>query len=392
MSALMNTYARANIDIVRGEGCWLYDQDGRDYLDLAAGVAVNTLGHGDQRLVQALKTQADILWHASNLYRLPAQEALATKLTDATFADRVFFANSGAEAVEAAIKTARRWQGAKGRPERYRVLTFGNAFHGRTLATISATDQMKVREGFTPLYDAFDTTPFNDIEGAARAITSQTAAILVEPIQGEGGLTPATPAFLAGLRALCNQHDLLLILDEVQTGIGRTGHLFAHELYGVRPDIIAVAKGLGGGFPIGACLATEDAASGMTPGSHGSTYGGNPLACAVASAVLDAVLAPGFLETVRERAALVGALLERLLRRHSDLFVRAQGHGLMRGVQVRASARDVVAHLRDFGVMTVAAGADVVRLLPPLTISELEIAEAEARLLRAAEAWLPIAA
>lgn len=392
MSALMNTYARANIDIVRGEGCWLYDQDGRDYLDLAAGVAVNTLGHGDPRLVEALKAQADVLWHASNLYRLPAQEALATRLAEVSFADRVFFANSGAEAVEAAIKTARRWQGAKGRPERYRILTFANAFHGRTLATISATDQPKVREGFTPLYDAFDTTPFNDLVAAQRAITPTTAAILVEPIQGEGGLTPATATFLAGLRALCDEHDLLLILDEVQTGVGRTGHLFAYQLYGVRPDIIAVAKGLGGGFPIGACLATEDAASGMTPGSHGSTYGGNPLACAVASAVLDAVCAPGFLETVGARAATLDAVLARLVRRHSELFVEARGHGLMRGLRVSAPARDIVAHLRAFGVMTVAAGADVVRLLPPLTISELEIAEAEARLARGAEAWLRLAA
>jgi acetylornithine/N-succinyldiaminopimelate aminotransferase len=327
------------------------------------------------------------LWHASNLYRIPQQEQLAEALCAHTFADRVFFANSGAEAMECAIKTAKRWHHAAGRPERYRFVTFANCFHGRTLATISATDQSKIRDGFEPLLDWFDTVPFNDLAAVQRAIGPHTAAILVEPIQGEGGLTVAAPGFLQGLRALCDKHELLLVYDEVQTGMGRTGHLFAYEIEGVIPDILASAKGLGGGFPIGACLSTERAAAGMAVGAHGSTFGGNPLGCAVALAVLDAVTAPGFLQGVRERGQTMRSALERLAARHPNVFGAVRGHGLMLGLEAKGPSRNFVNHARTFGVMTAAAGGDVVRVLPPLNISQRDIEVAEARLDLAAAAW-----
>jgi acetylornithine/N-succinyldiaminopimelate aminotransferase len=389
MTALMATYARADIEIVRGEGAYLFDAEGRDYLDLASGIAVNALGHGDPRLLKALEEQARAVWHTSNLYRIPQQEALAQKLCAHSFADRVFFANSGAEAVECALKTAKRYQVARGRPERYRFVTFRNSFHGRTIATISATDQAKIRDGFEPLLDWFDHAPLNDLAATRAAVGPHTAGILIEPIQGEGGLAAADPAFLRALRAICDQHDLALIFDEVQTGMGRTGDLFAYQGLGVEPDVLAAAKGLGGGFPIGACLAREGAAIGMTPGAHGSTFGGNPLGCAVGLAVLDAVLEPGFLADVRRRGTMLRARLEALAAAHPQVYGGVRGRGLMLGLQVHAPARDFVAHARRFGVMTAAAGANVVRILPPLNATDSILAEAQTRLDVAAAAWAP---
>jgi acetylornithine/N-succinyldiaminopimelate aminotransferase len=392
MNALMPTYARADLQIVRGDGAYLYDTEGRDYLDLASGIAVNALGHGDPRLVQALTDQASRLWHVSNLYRIPQQEALAEALCERTFADHVFFANSGAEAVEAALKTAKRWHYAEGRRERYRFITFRNAFHGRTIATISATDQEKIRSGFEPLLDWFDFVDFNDLDGAEAAIGPHTAGILVEPIQGEGGLTPVDPAFLRGLRHLCDDHGLILVFDEVQTGMGRTGELFAYQGYGVTPDIMAAAKGLGGGFPIGACLATARAAKGMTAGAHGSTFGGNPLGCAVGLAVLEAVTAPGFLQQVRETGEMLLDALKRVADRHPHVFTGVRGRGLMLGLQVTCLPRDFVNYARGFGLMTAAAGTDMVRILPPLNLPAADIAEAERRLDAAGAGWVEPAA
>jgi acetylornithine/N-succinyldiaminopimelate aminotransferase len=387
MTALMATYARADIEIVRGEGAYLFDADGREYLDLASGIAVNALGHGDPRLLKALEEQARTVWHTSNLYRIPQQEKLARRLCEATFADRVFFANSGAEAVECALKTAKRYQVARGRPERYRFVTFRNSFHGRTIATISATDQAKIRDGFEPLLDWFDHVGFNDAAAAAAAVGPQTAGILIEPVQGEGGLASAEPAFLRELRRLCDAHDLVLIFDEVQTGMGRTGELFAYQGLGVEPDVLAAAKGLGGGFPIGACLARESVAIGMTAGAHGSTFGGNPLGCAVGLAVLEAVLEPGFLEAVRRRGDALRARLETLAAAHPQIYAGVRGRGLMLGLEIHAPARDFVAHARRCGVMTAAAGANVVRILPPLNADDDVLKQAHRRLAGAAMTW-----
>ncbi|MBA4335428.1 MAG: acetylornithine transaminase, partial [Methylobacterium sp.] len=301
-SVLLPTYARAPVAFERGEGPWSITADGTRYLDFGAGIAVNALGHAHPHLVEALTTQAGKIWHTSNLYTMPEGEKLARRLCEATFADRVFFANSGAEANEAAIKMARKYHAAKGHPERYRIITFEGAFHGRTLATIAAGGQQKYIEGFGPKVDGFDQVPFGDHAALEAAITDETAAIMIEPIQGEGGLRSVPPQCLRGLRTLCDERGLLLIFDEIQTGVGRTGKFFAHELSGVTPDIMSVAKGIGGGFPMGACLATEEAASGMTLGTHGTTFGGNPLAMAVGNAVLDVILAPGFIEKVGQIA------------------------------------------------------------------------------------------
>jgi acetylornithine/N-succinyldiaminopimelate aminotransferase len=383
-SHLLPTYARVDLAFERGEGAWLVAQDGARYLDFGAGVAVNALGHAHPALVAALTAQAHKVWHVSNLYRIPEGERLAARLCAASFAETVFFANSGAEAMECAIKMARKYHAASGRPERYRIITFEGAFHGRTLATRAAGGQKKHLDGFGPVVDGFDQVPLNDVEAARRAIGPQTAAIAIEPIQGEGGVRIPEPAFLRALRELCDAHNLLLIFDEVQTGIGRTGHLFAYERVGVKPDIMALAKGLGGGFPLGACLATAEAGKGMTVGTHGSTFGGNPLAMAAAHAVLDVVLAPGFLERVRMIGLLLRQRLAELRDRHPAVIAEIRGEGLLLGLRSLVPQAELVDALIAEKLLTVAAGENVVRLLPPLIIGEAEVAEAVAAIDRAA--------
>ena len=389
ITALMPVYPRCGFRPVRGEGCYLYGEDGTKALDMAAGIAVNALGHGHPALVEAIATQAATLMHVSNLYGSPQGERFAQRLVDATFADTVFFTNSGAEAVECAIKTARRYHYANGNPQRHTLITFDTAFHGRTLGAISATDQPKMRDGFEPLLPGFAYAKFNDLAGALALIDDHTAGFLVEPIQGEGGIRVASHAFLTGLRAACDEHGLLLVLDEVQAGYGRTGKLFAHELYGITPDIMAAAKGIGGGFPLGACLATEEAAKGMVAGTHGSTYGGNPLAMAVGEAVLDVIEAPGFLEHVTAMGARLKGALEQMIPNHDHLFAEVRGEGLMLGLKLKSDSRRFVAHCRDnHGLLTVAGGENVVRLLPPLVIGEAEIAECVEKLSEAARVYV----
>jgi acetylornithine/N-succinyldiaminopimelate aminotransferase len=375
-SPLLPIYARADLAFERGEGVWLVTREGERYLDFGAGVAVNALGHAHPHLVQALTDQAAKLWHTSNLYRIPEGERLAQRLIDHTFADLAFFANSGAEALEASIKMARRYHSSRGEPERFRILTFEGAFHGRTLATIAAGGQQKYLEGFGPKVEGFDQVPFGDHETLRSAVTPQTGAILIEPIQGEGGVRVVPPQCLRGLRDLCDERGMLLIFDEVQTGVGRTGKLFAHEWSGVSPDIMAIAKGIGGGFPLGACLATSEAASGMTVGSHGTTFGGNPLAMAVGNAVLDVVLAPGFLDHVQRMGLLLKQRLAALKDRHPGVVAEIRGQGLLVGLRTHVPNTDVVAAARDRKLLTIAAGDNVVRLLPPLIVTEAEIAQA----------------
>ncbi len=371
---LFATFSRADIRVERGEGVWLRTTDGRRFLDFTGGIAVNVLGHAHPHLVDALKRQAETLWHASNLFQIPGQEQLGQRLVNASFADKVFFANSGAEALECAIKTARRWHHVEGRPERFRILTFEGAFHGRTLATIAAGGQAKYLEGFGPPVEGFTQLPFADLEAArAAAAGDDVAAFLVEPIQGEGGVRAAPPEFLAGLRALSEEFGLLLIFDEVQTGIGRTGRFFAYENSGVAPDILASAKGLGGGFPVGACLATADAAKGMTAGSHGTTFGGNPLAMAVGNAVLDVVLADGFLEEVRRTALQFKQSLASLQDRHPDLVEEVRGEGLLIGLKPRVPNTAVIERLRAHEMLAAPAGDNVIRFLPPLNVTADEV-------------------
>ena len=384
-TALYETYNRVPLRFERGEGVWLTTEGGDRYLDFAAGIAVNSLGHAHPHLVEALKEQADKLWHLSNLYDIPGQERLARRLTEATFADKVFFTNSGAEALECAIKTARRYQYAKGHPERFHIITFEGAFHGRTLATIAAGGQPKYLEGFGPKVEGFDQVPFGDLDALKSAITDATAAILIEPIQGEGGLRLASRDFLKTLRQLCDEHGLLLILDEVQSGLGRTGKLFAHEWAGVTPDIMAVAKGIGGGFPLGACLATDEAASGMKAGTHGTTYGGNPLAMAVGNAVLDVVLADGFLDHVRDVSLVFRQGLEALKDRFPGVIEEIRGDGLMLGIRTKVPNADLLMAMRDEHILGVLAGDNVIRLLPPLVVTAEEAREGIARIERAAE-------
>jgi acetylornithine/N-succinyldiaminopimelate aminotransferase len=390
ITPLMPVYPRSGVRPVRGEGVYLYGEDGTQYLDFASGIAVNALGHGHPRLVKAIADQAATLMHVSNLYGSPQGERFAQRLVDATFADTVFFTNSGAEAVECAIKTARRYHHVQGNPQRHTLITFNNAFHGRTLGTISATNQAKMRDGFEPLLPGFAYAEFNDLEGALALIDDHTAGFLVEPIQGEGGLRVATDAFLNGLRQACDAHGLLLVLDEVQCGYGRTGKLFAHELYGVTPDIMSVAKGIGGGFPLGACLATEAAAQGMVPGTHGSTYGGNPLAMAAGEAVLDVIREPGFLEHVTAMGDRLRGRLEQMIPNHDSLFEEVRGRGLMLGLKLKTDSRRFVAYLRDeHHILTVAAGENVVRVLPPLVIEEEHVAAFVDRLSEAARIYVP---
>jgi acetylornithine/N-succinyldiaminopimelate aminotransferase len=383
-SALFETFARAPLSFERGEGCWLFDERGERYLDFAGGIAVNSLGHSHPALVAALTEQAGRLWHVSNLYEIPGQRRLAERLVANSFADKVFFTNSGAEALECAIKTARRYHYVSGHPERFRTITFEGAFHGRTLATIAAGGQAKYLEGFGPKVDGFDQVPFADIDAVEKAITPETAAILIEPVQGEGGIREVPAATLKRLRELCTEHGLLLIFDEVQCGTGRTGKLFAYERSGVAPDLMAIAKGIGGGFPVGACLATDEAAVGMTPGVHGTTFGGNPLAMAVGNAVLDVVLEHGFLEDVSRKALLMKQGLAAIADEYPDIIEEVRGAGLLLGIKCRVANTKMMAALRDEKMLAVTAGDNVVRLLPPLTVSDDEIRDACARIRAAA--------
>ena len=384
ITPLMPVYPRSPVRPVRGEGVYLYGEDGTKYLDFASGIAVNLLGHGHPHLTKAIQDQAATLMHVSNLYGSPQGEAFARRLVENSFADTVFFTNSGAEAVECAIKTARRYHHHHGHPEKNVLITFGNAFHGRTMATISATDQPKLRDGFAPLLPGFVVVPFDDLAAAEAAIDEHTAGFLVEPVQGEGGIRPASPEFLQGLRRLCDEKDLMLVFDEVQCGVARTGKLYAYEHYGIEPDILASAKGIGGGFPMGACLATEKAAAGMVIGTHGSTYGGNPLAMAAGQAVFDVILAPGFMDHVARMGERLRGALEQMIPNHDHLFESVRGLGLMLGVKMKADSRAFVTYLRERGLLTVAAGDNVMRVLPPLIIEEAHIAEFVERLSDAA--------
>ena len=377
---LYDTYNRAPMVFERGHGVWLETPTGEQYLDFAAGIAVNSLGHTHPHLVEALKSQADKLWHLSNVHEIPGQTRLAERLTAATFADKVFFTNSGAEALECAIKTARRHFYVNGQPERYRIVTIEGAFHGRTLATIAAGGQAKYLEGFGPKVEGFDQVPYGDHEALKAAITDATAAILVEPVQGEGGIRPLPKECMRGLRELCDEKGILLILDEVQSGVGRTGRLFAHEWAGIEPDIMAVAKGIGGGFPFGACLATASAADGMTAGTHGTTYGGNPLAMAVGNAVLDVILEDGFLEHVNDVALVLRQGLASLKDRYPDLISDVRGTGLMLGIKCAKSNTDLVMAMRNEHLLAVPAGDNVVRLLPPLIVTAEEARDALSRI------------
>lgn len=384
-ATLFDTFARAPLRFERGEGVWLVTEGGERYLDFGAGVAVNSLGHAHPHLVEALKAQAEKVWHTSNLYEVPGQETLSRRLTDNSFADKVFFTNSGAEALECAIKTARRYQYVKGHPERFHIVTFEGAFHGRTLATIAAGGQAKYLEGFGPKVEGFDQVPFGDLDALNAVVGEKTAAILIEPIQGEGGIRPVPKEFLQALRKICDDNGLLLIFDEVQCGVARTGKLFAYEWSGVAPDIMALAKGIGGGFPVGACLATAEAASGMTAGTHGTTYGGNPLAMAVGNAVLDVVLAEGFLDHVRDVSLVFGQGLASLKDRFPDIIEEIRGEGLLLGIKAKVPAGDLVGAMRGERLLGVPAGDNVVRLLPPLTVTAEEAREGLARIEKAAE-------
>ena len=383
---VMPTYARQDVVFDRGEGVWLIATNGDRYLDFAAGVAVNSLGHAHPKLTAALTEQATQLWHTSNLYRVAGQERLSARLCAAApFADKVFFCNSGAEACEGAIKTARRFHFANGHPERTRIITFKGAFHGRTIATIAAAGNEKYLEGFGEPAPGFDVLPFGDHEALEKAIGPTTAAIMIEPVQGEGGIRPVPIQCLQGLRALCDKHGLLLIFDEVQCGVGRTGKLFAHEWAGVTPDIMAIAKGIGGGFPVGAFMASAEAAKGMVPGTHGSTFGGNPLAMAVGNAVLDEVLAPGFLDHVQQMALRFKQQLAELKDAHPDMIEEVRGSGLLMGVRFKAAipSGDVVKACLAEKFLTVGAGDNVVRVMPPLNVTNSEISEAVTRLSKA---------
>lgn len=376
ITPVLPTYARADLEFERGEGSYLLTASGERYLDFGAGIAVNVLGHANPGLVAALNDQAQKVWHTSNIYRIPGQERLARRLVEATFADTVFFTNSGAEALECAIKMARKFHAVNGRPERYELITMEGAFHGRTLATIAAGGQAKYLEGFGPAMPGFPQVPFDDLKALREAIGPATAGVLIEPIQGEGGIRPIPNGDLRQIREICDEAGILLVLDEVQTGVGRTGKLFAHELAGIAPDIMAIAKALGGGFPVGACLATEEAAKGMTAGTHGSTFGGNPLAMAVANAVLDQVLADGFIEHVKDLGRTLRQKLARLADEHPDIIEGVRGEGLMLGIKCKVPNTDLVAAARSEHLLVVGAGDNTVRLLPPLNIGEHEVEEA----------------
>ena len=385
IASVLPTYARAPLNFVKGEGTWLIEADGRRFLDLGAGIAVNALGHAHPELVKALSEQAQNLWHVSNLYEIPNQQRLADQLVSLTFADTVFFTNSGTESCELAVKMARKYWYEKGQPERVEIITFEGSFHGRSSAGIAAAGSEKMTKGFGPLLPGFVHLKWNDHDAIKAAISDKTAAVMIEPIQGEGGIRPVPEQCLKGLRDLCDEHGLLLIFDEVQCGVGRTGKLFAHEWAGIDPDIMMVAKGIGGGFPLGAVLASEDAAFGMTAGTHGSTYGGNPLGCAVGNKVLELVGDAAFLDEVTEKSAYFNAGLEDLVARHPNTFKSVRGKGLMMGLECAVPNMDVVNAGYDALILTVPAGDNVVRFVPALTITKEEIDEALARLSSAAQ-------
>ena len=373
--ALLPTYNRTDVAFVRGEGSYLFAEDGKRYLDFGAGIAVNAFGHANPKLVGALTEQAGKLWHTSNLYRVPGQESLSKKLVDATFADTVFFTNSGTEAIELAIKMARRYHFVNGQPDRFHIVSFEGAFHGRTMAAINAGGNEKYLEGFGPRMPGFDQVPLGDLEALKKVIGPETAALIIEPLQGEGGVRMVEPEFLRALRKLCDDNGMLLIFDEIQTGVGRTGKFFAYDWLGFAPDIMTVAKGIGGGFPLGAVLATAEAAKGMTVGTHGTTYGGNPLAMAVGNAAIDIVLAPGFLDHVNKIANYLHQQLGALVAGHPDLLESVRGQGLMIGIKMKTPSADFIAAARANGLVVLPAGDNVVRLLPPLTLSEDEARE-----------------
>lgn len=373
--ALLSNYAPADLSFEKGEGMYLYGNDGRRYLDFAAGIAVSALGHAHPKLVTALTDQASRVWHVSNLFRIPGQEELARKLVNATFADAAYFCNSGAEANECGLKMVRKYFSANGHPEKYRVIAFENSFHGRTLATIAAAGQEKLLDGFGPVVEGFDHVPVGDIEKVKAAITDETAAILIEPVLGEGGIQVVEVEFMRALRELCDEHDLLLMLDEIQTGMGRTGKLFAHEHAGITPDILTSAKALGGGFPVGACLAVEKVAKAMTVGSHGSTYGGNPLAMAVAGAVVDVMTEEGFLDHVRQMGNHLKQGLAGVVDRHPEILEEVRGIGLHLGLKCKVENTHVSSKLLELGVLTAKGGDNVVRLLPPLIVEDAQISE-----------------
>lgn len=385
IASVLPTYSRAPLTFVKGEGSWLIEADGRRFLDLGAGIAVNALGHAHPALVEVLSTQAETLWHVSNLYNIPQQQALADQLVEHSFADTVFFTNSGTESCELAVKMARKYWFEKGQPEKVEILTFEGSFHGRSSAGIAAAGSEKMTKGFGPILGGFKSLPWGDLDAVTAAIGPQTAAIMVEPVQGEGGIRPMADVDLKALRQIADENDLLLILDEVQCGVGRTGKLFAHEWAGITPDIMMVAKGIGGGFPLGAVLAREEAASGMTAGTHGSTYGGNPLACAVGGKVIEIVSDPEFLDAVRAKSGLLRQKLEGLIADNPEVFEEVRGTGLMLGLKCKATNMDVVNAGYAHEVITVPAADNVIRLLPPLTITEAEIDAAITRLDAAAK-------
>lgn len=382
-----DVYAPPPIEFARAEGCRLYDTDGNEYLDCTSGIAVNSLGHGHPHLVQTLKDQADKIWHLSNLFEIPGQKKLATRLCDNSFADRVFFTNSGVEAMEMAIKTARRYHYAQGNPDRVNIITFQGAFHGRSTTTIAAGGQAKYLEGFGPIAPGFINLPFGDHDVLKAAVDDKTAAILVEPIQGEGGIREVPVQCLRGLRELCDEHGILLMFDEVQTGIGRCGKLFAHQIHNVEPDIMAIAKGIGGGFPVGACMATEEVALAMVLGTHGSTFGGNPLAMAIGNAVLDVVLEDNFMDEVNDKSILFRQHLAELVDTYPDLVEEVRGAGLLIGLKAKVLNLDLIAAMRDQGLLTVGAGDNVIRILPPLIISEDDIRAVRDKMIAAFDAY-----
>jgi acetylornithine/N-succinyldiaminopimelate aminotransferase len=387
VTALLPTYARSDLAFDRGEGAYLYTADGTRYLDFTSGIAVNALGHCHPHLVKALTEQAQKLWHCSNIFQIPGQQRLAERLVENTFADTVFFGNSGAEALECAIKMVRKYHDETGNPDKYRIIACEGSFHGRTLATLAAAGNPKYLKGFAPDVDGFDHVAFGNLNELRAAITPQTAAVLVEPVQGEGGLRAGSAEYLRGLRAVADEFGLLLVFDEVQCGMGRTGKLFAHEWAGVTPDIMAIAKALGNGFPVGACLATEKASVGMTAGSHGSTFGGNPLAMAAGNAVLDVMLAPGFLDRVNAVAGKLWARLGEIVETHPSVFEERRGAGLLVGLKCRVPNTEMVERLRRNGLLTVTAGDNVVRILPPLIVEESHIGEAVAIIDKVARQW-----
>ncbi len=385
ISPLMPVYARADVYFERGEGCYLYDDKGERYLDFVGGIAVTGLGHAHPYLIKALETQAEKLWITSNIFNSHGGDRLAQRLVDLTFADTVFFQNSGAEAWECSMKVARKYQSAVGQPQRYRMICFEGCFHGRTLAAIAAAKTDKMVKGFGPMMPGFDQVPWENIDAVKAAMTEETAGIVIEPVQGDGGMKVCSPDFLRQLRAICDQHGLLLVFDEVQCGMGRTGKLFAHEWTDATPDVMSVAKALGNGYPIGACLATAKAAQGMVIGTHGSTYGGNPIAVAVGNAVLDVMTAPGFLDSVQRAGTYFGKQLEALVKKHPIVFKEVRGKGLMRGLVCGPENLAIIRALRAEKLLALGAGDNVVRLLPALIVTEPQIDDAIAIIDRVAQ-------